>query len=336
MTQVAVITLASAARLDHAQAQWAALDDSAASRRYVVWLDEQPPPRLAIAEPPTVLPEQAPALPEPGPALSAPAPAGQSSAARTPPTPAEERAPRTAPTIIHLPPGRNGMRLAAGRNAGARAALADGADLLVFLDADCVPAPQLLQRYLAASLAHPDAVLCGPVTYLPKGFGATTPSRLYDATNPHAARPNPRDLEYVVAGAADYRLFWSLSFATTSFTWHRAGGFAEEYEGYGGEDTDFAATLAERGVPLVWVGGAHAYHQYHATASPPWQHLDDILRNAELYHSRWGQWPMEGWLRQFAEAGAIAFVDGRWRRVAGLFDAGSVGGVIASPPLGSE
>ncbi|MFJ9885294.1 glycosyltransferase family 2 protein [Streptomyces sp. NPDC091287] len=30
-----------------------------------------------------------------------------------------------------------------------------------------------------------------------------------------------------------------MSFAATADTWHAIGGFCEEYEGYGGEDTDY-------------------------------------------------------------------------------------------------
>jgi GT2 family glycosyltransferase len=109
-------------------------------------------------------------------------------------------------------------------------------------------------------------------------------------------------------------LFWSLSFAVTADTWLAVGGFEESYEGYGGEDTDFAFTARAAGVPLVWVGGAHAYHQYHPTSAPPWQHLDDILRNGRLFADRWGSWPMEGWLEAFAAAGAIEQTPTGWTR----------------------
>src|SRR5664279_4907347 len=44
---------------------------------------------------------------------------------------------------IHLVriPADDGLPLAAARNAGATAALAAGADVLIFLDVDCVPSP---------------------------------------------------------------------------------------------------------------------------------------------------------------------------------------------------
>lgn len=216
--------------------------------------------------------------------------------------------------IIRVPPGRHGMRLAAARNAGAAAAAAEGAELLVFLDADCVPGALLLQRYRDAASRHPDAVLCGPVTYLPPGAAVADPVALARATAPHAGRPVLAATAERTASDGEYALFWSLSFAITVAGWARTGGFDPEYEGYGGEDTDFAFALRAQGVPLIWVGGADAYHQYHETQSPPWQHIDDILRNGARFAARWRTWPMTGWLDAFADAGAIRWDGETWRR----------------------
>ncbi|MFK8907547.1 glycosyltransferase family 2 protein [Streptomyces sp. YS-3] len=210
-----------------------------------------------------------------------------------------------APDVITLPLADGRLPLAAARNAGAARALEDGADLLVFLDVDCVPGPTLLAAYAGA--AEDGALLCGTVAYLPppppEGYDLAV---LADLAPPHPARPAPADGELRRGG--DPRLFWSLSFALTARTWKRIGGFCESYTGYGGEDTDFAAAAAGRGVDLWWVGGAPAYHQHHPTHEPPVQHLDDILRNGALYKRRWGTWPMLGWLRAF-EARGLAVYD---------------------------
>lgn len=226
----------------------------------------------------------------------------------------DEPPPLDAQSVLRVPPGPGGLRLAAARNAGAQAAIAAGATLLVFLDADCVPGPGLFARYRVAATADPDAVLCGPVTYLPPGVDVRDVDALVRAAAPHSARPNPVRTTTRPASPDEYPLFWSLSFAVTAQAWARGLAFDEAYEGYGGEDTDFAFALRRDGVPLVWVGGAHAYHQHHETSSPPWQHLDDILRNGRHFADRWGEWPMAGWLTAFAGAGAIRW-DGRsWRR----------------------
>ncbi len=221
----------------------------------------------------------------------------------------------TRGTSVRVAPGSDGLRLAAARNRGAREALERGAELLCFLDVDCLPHPDLLPRYEAAAAASQgDALLAGPVTYLPPGVVPSAPAAAGQHLSPHPARPNPAPGTVQRADADDWHLFWSLSFACTARTWTAIGGFDERYEGYGGEDTDFALRARAAGAELLWVGGAHALHQHHPVSAPPWEHLDDILRNGALFADRWGYWPMGGWLDAFERAGAIERVDGGWRR----------------------
>jgi GT2 family glycosyltransferase len=122
---------------------------------------------------------------------------------------------------------------------------------------------------------------------------------------PHPARPVPPETGTFTPG--DHTLFWSLSFAITAAVWRQLGGFCERYAGYGAEDTDFGQIAAAQGVPLTWVGGAWAYHQYHPAPQPPHQHLHAILRNAAIFHQRWGWWPMSGWLQDFQREGLIRY-----------------------------
>lgn len=213
--------------------------------------------------------------------------------------------------------GDAGLPLAEARNVGAAAAGDLGAEVLLFLDVDCLAGPGLVQDYRAA-LALPLAELgersggpllwCGEVAYLPALPSGVADYPLDDLdgwASPHPARP------LLPAGAVrfsrDVRLFWSLNFAVTVDDWHRSGGFHPGYRGYGGEDTDLAVGIAALDGGLVWVGGARVFHQHHPTSSPPWQHLDAIVRNAQLFHRRWGWYPMQGWLDAFADAGVIDF-----------------------------
>lgn len=208
--------------------------------------------------------------------------------------------------VIEIDATPDGLPIARGRNIGASAALRGGAELLVFLDVDCIPAASLIRRYhdAAARPEHADALLCGPVTYLPPPPpGGYVLDRLVNQTSPHPDRPAPRCGD--VVRSTDYTLFWSLSFAVSAPTWNRIGGFCELYRGYGGEDTDFAQRAAAAGITMRWVGGADAYHQHHPVSDPPIEHLDDIVRNADIFHRRWGWWPMQGWLREFETRGLI-------------------------------
>jgi len=206
------------------------------------------------------------------------------------------------------------LPLAAARNAGAAAAARLGSDLLIFLDIDCLPDPLLVSRYLAAATARPPmgGVFAGPIAYLPPAGTGGYPSVLGSRYRfGHPGRPVPA--EDAIEACPDPWLFWSLSFAVTVSAWEQIGGFDESYQGYGGEDTDFAMRFTRAGLSMWWVGGAWAYHQYHASPDPPVQHVADIVRNATRFHRQWGWWPMLGWLEAFEHLG-IAYRDstGAW------------------------
>jgi GT2 family glycosyltransferase len=221
------------------------------------------------------------------------------------------------PDTVQLSHEGRQLPLARARNLGARRAISRGADFLIFLDVDCVPGARMVQRYTehAGSQDSP-GLLCGPVAYLPpppeQGYALDS---LPGLGRPHPARPVPPENGALNGG--DHALFWSLSFALQASLWQDLGGFCEQYTGYGAEDTDFGQVAASRGIGLTWVGGAWAYHQHHPTSDPPVQHLHDILRNAAVFHRRWGWWPMSGWLQDFARQGLIRFEPGgqTWQAV---------------------
>ena len=205
--------------------------------------------------------------------------------------------------VVHVSRVHGALPLAAARNAGVARARERGAELLVLLDVDCLPEAGMLARY-AQVAGDRGGVLCGPVGYLPpRPAGGYPASGLRELARPHPARPVPGDNEILSAEQPD--LFWSLSFAVTAATWDVIGGFCEQFYGYGGEDTDFGHAAARAGVAMWWVGGAWAYHQDHGPGGPPVQHLDDIVRNVEVFRARWGWEPMGGWLDDFARAGLI-------------------------------
>jgi N-acetylglucosaminyl-diphospho-decaprenol L-rhamnosyltransferase len=210
-------------------------------------------------------------------------------------------------SVVHVDVPDSRLPLASARNAGAARAIQLGADLLIFLDVDCIPAPGMVRRYVDCALQDPTPrLLCGPVAYLPPPPpGGYDLDRLSELADPHPARPLPPENQVLRDG--DPRLFWSLSFAIPPAVWTRIGGFCERYRGYGGEDTDFGQLAATAGVRLDWIGGAHAYHQFHPSGDPPVEHVDDILANAQVFFRRWGWWPMTGWLTEFQRLGLAHF-----------------------------
>jgi N-acetylglucosaminyl-diphospho-decaprenol L-rhamnosyltransferase len=215
-----------------------------------------------------------------------------------------------------IPVPRAGLPLAAARNLAARAAREAGAEVLVFLDVDCIPGPRLVQSYAeAVTVAQrpSPALWCGDVAYLeaPPVNGYPVAGDLEALATRRPDRPHLRPGEAMEE--KEFEHFWSLSFAMSTADFDASGGFCEKYVGYGGEDTDFAQVVRAQGGSLTWLGGATAYHQHHDSETPPVQHLDAILRNAAVFHERWGTWPMRGWLEEFERRGLVTTDDqGRW------------------------
>jgi glycosyltransferase involved in cell wall biosynthesis len=194
-----------------------------------------------------------------------------------------------------------GMPLAAARNAAARAA---SGETLLFLDVDCIPM-KALTGSIAALAGDYDALICAEVLYLGPEDARSDwdEGDLKTRATGHPVRRFPAHGFRVEENAG---LFWSLVFAIRRARFSALGGFDEAFTGYGAEDTDFGFRAKQARLPLLFMGGAGAFHQYHAIFDPPLQHLADIVRNARLFYERWKFWPMEDWLAAFERMGLIA------------------------------
>lgn len=196
--------------------------------------------------------------------------------------------------------GGTGLPLAAARNAAARAAKGDH---LLFLDVDCIAMRDLVGN-MRDQLSQHDGLICAEAFYL----GPTDARAEWDeealkrSALSHPIRSFPADGLREEANAG---LFWSLIFGIRRRRFLDLDGFDEAFTGYGAEDTDFGFRARRAGVPLLFMGGAGAFHQYHDVFYPPLQHLEDIVRNAQLFRDRWHFWPMESWLDAFSTMGLI-------------------------------
>jgi GT2 family glycosyltransferase len=210
-----------------------------------------------------------------------------------------------------------GLPLAAARNEAARMATGD---TLLFLDVDCIPMRDLVGA-ITGLVESQNALVCAEIWYLGPDDARTdwTESDLLIGAVGHPVR------EFPARGFREEHnagLFWSLAFGIRRAQFFDLRGFDETFTGYGAEDTDFGFRAKAAALPLYFLGGVGAFHQYHAVFDPPLQHMEDIVRNARLFHERWGAWPMEGWLAQFEKAGFICRNDDKLHilRIPGVHD----------------
>lgn len=219
-------------------------------------------------------------------------------------------------TVVVDLPSAGKLPLSAARNRGVAEAAASGATAVALLDVDCIPESALVGDYasiLTELGPEPGPVLvCGRVRYLPEGLREDdyTPAALERQGVDHPARVVPAT-DRPVPG--DPCLVWSLNLGMTVEDWNTVGGFDESYKGYGGEDTDFGQRLRRADGGMWWTRGAGAFHQWHPVSRPPVEHVADIVTNANLFHERWGWYPMGGWLQEFERRGLAELGSAGWR-----------------------
>ncbi|MPZ52953.1 MAG: glycosyltransferase [Acidimicrobiia bacterium] len=169
--------------------------------------------------------------------------------------------------LVSVRQERRGYGAGRARNLGA--AQIEGADTLLFLDADCVPHPDLVKAHAAwhAASSHlvtvgirehvelrnvqPEAISSGELD-LTAGAGGW----LQDFRRKLGRRTH--DLEY---GDEAFRSFVSSNVAVDASLFHTVGGFSEDFSRWGGEDTELGWRLWQEGAIFVIADKAIIYHQ---------------------------------------------------------------------------
>ena len=154
------------------------------------------------------------------------------------------------------------QRSAAARNLGVRASTGS---LLLFLDGDMVPDPDLV----AAHLAHrvDGIAFFGFRRHYPMGLVRRFAGALDYTSLRRASYPDPRLSQYSTWERPEqFRHFYSCNCSIPANIFCAIGGFDERYEGWGGEDIDLGWRLTRSGVslyPLWGIGvGTHLDHAW--------------------------------------------------------------------------
>jgi GT2 family glycosyltransferase len=195
------------------------------------------------------------------------------------------------PSVTHILTERP-VSAAAARNLGARYA---SGDLLLFIDSDCIAAPDLVEQLLAAQ-AEGQRVICGAVQ--PEGGSYWT---LADNLLVFA--------EYLPAAARGLRsTIPSLVLCLPRELFLAMGGFDERFPGAAGEDLDFGLRLREAGHPLNFEPRAQVCHKHpRTTAGGIWNHLRAFGR-AHLRVARRHPTTLGGMARRLRRAHAALII----------------------------
>lgn len=164
----------------------------------------------------------------------------------------------------------------AGRARNLGASRAGNVDLLIFIDADCVPAPDLVERHLAWQAAAPGLVSVGSRRHV----------RLSDVEPADIGRMDLESrVEHGFSGKADFRdtlvrrtsrlrtgdeafrMLVSSNVAIPAALFAAVGGFDERFDRWGGEDTELGWRLWQTGALFVAADDAVVYHQLDADES---------------------------------------------------------------------
>lgn len=178
------------------------------------------------------------------------------------------RPPRVPPGTRLVRQADHGFRAAAARNLGVAAS---SGDVLVLLDADTHPEPELVERIVALPEALPEALVVGRRRHA--DLAGTDPSTRVEEVAPTRELPEPDWLRDAYDGTRDlldadgsaHRFVISAVLACSRWWYDEIGGFDESFRSYGGEDWELAhrswtagGLLAHRRDAVAWHDGPDA------------------------------------------------------------------------------
>lgn len=161
---------------------------------------------------------------------------------------------------------------ATARNTGAR--LAEGAELLAFLDDDCQPYPDWIQRLADAHGGVAGRLVGGRVdNALPDNVCSATSQSLCSYL-----------YEYYLDSGSDMTFFTSNNMCCRRDDFLARGGFNEQFLIPAGEDRDFGIRWHEEGGELVYAADAAIEHAHYLNLAKFWRQHSNYGRGARQLH----------------------------------------------------
>jgi len=164
------------------------------------------------------------------------------------------------------------LPIAKARNLGAKYA---ENEFLIFLDVDCIPSETFIEKMFTDLQKNFGCIMGNP--YYLEAHTDIKNEDLKNSSKPHPVRPYVKKL----SSCNDYNLFWSLCFGIKKSVFLEIKGFDTNFNGYGGEDTDFAWKLEKHNIPF-YLTEHLVFHQQHPVYSPPLNHLNAIIQNVNI------------------------------------------------------
>ncbi|NOX21553.1 MAG: glycosyltransferase [Actinobacteria bacterium] len=203
--------------------------------------------------------------------------------------------------VSYVSQSRRGYGAGRARNLGARSA---SGDVLIFVDADCVPHPDLVARHAEWHRYAPNLVVIGnrrhaDTTGIPADAFASGeadwPTLLASATSAEtSATRDWRTLFYrrtsnLRAGDEVFRSLVSSNFSVRAPLFASVGGFDESFDRWGGEDTELGWRFFNHAAVFVPDNDAVVVHQVQQDEGEgDWRdadrHLNDAIIRRKIPH----------------------------------------------------